>query len=267
MSQTQSQIRVLSNAIETGDVDTVNQILANNPSLDLNFPVQARSASCLNKTTDLYCKTGEERYFNIIKSLIEHGAEINYIDDPQYCYTPLHTAIIKKQYNLTKYLLENGANPNQIMRDTDDLEYNPLVLAVDIKDIPILMLLLEHPKIRLNAWYCHRGINILMYALIGSNNDCDYYSDEVVDLLTKYVDITECTDDYYYGNKITVLHFACLYDRRTFITKMFMRENIEHIIHIGDCLPYEASTDDNFETVSKDTRNFFLNLMHEKGIY
>lgn len=61
-----------------------------------------------------------------IKELLNEGANINYID--KNMDSPLLIAISNNNYDLVKFLLENGANPNP---DPDKVYTLPLNLAID----------------------------------------------------------------------------------------------------------------------------------------
>ena len=76
-------------------------------------------------------------YLDIVKLLVQNGANIGakkYLSE-----TPLQTAVINDRYEISEYLLENGAEVN-----TDDILYGPLMIAVINCQVDLVKLLLFH---------------------------------------------------------------------------------------------------------------------------
>ncbi|SIN82115.1 Ankyrin repeat-containing protein [Chryseobacterium scophthalmum] len=72
---------------------------------------------------------------NVIKTLDEYPTEINLVGG-----TPLNHAINRGRYEIVKYIVERGANVN----DLYDKNYSPLMSAVNGKNIEMVKLLLEN---------------------------------------------------------------------------------------------------------------------------
>ncbi|MFI5149969.1 MAG: ankyrin repeat domain-containing protein [Bacteroidia bacterium] len=62
----------------------------------------------------------------IIKMLISHGADIN-LYDKEDGFTALEIASSKARVELVHFLLENGADPNINLYDTEDPEYDRII--------------------------------------------------------------------------------------------------------------------------------------------
>jgi len=160
----------LFNLIKDHKWDNIIDILNNN-DLEIDYNIRDSNNEYLLTYAILYNK------FNIIKLLIEKGAYIDIVDNEErsilyicikYGYidiikylleinkntisinildikdrlqkTPLHYAIQKKNYEITKLLLDNGANPNL----SEYNGYNALHLAVFTRDLSICKLVINY---------------------------------------------------------------------------------------------------------------------------
>lgn len=108
-----------------------------------------KKAYCPLTLAILYKKT------EIARTLIKAKVNLNVKpeDDTQYtpnCLTPLAACIIRNNYNLMKELLEAGAKPDEYSLmygrtfDYDNhIQYSPLMIAIERKDIRAIKILLE----------------------------------------------------------------------------------------------------------------------------
>lgn len=265
--------RGLWNATYVGHYDRVVQIFETCPNINPNFPISQYGKTFLYKATQRYIKFNQENFFNIIKLLISRGANIDYVveGNEQYEYiSPFHLAVMKKHYILIEYFLQNGANPNKHMHETYHEPLTPLMMAIIFKDMNTLKLLLKHPKIDLTANNAY-GMNALMYALTGKTCDgYEFYSEDIVDTLLKcnFVLTEKTTSEYEYQDTgITVMHIACLYERKEFLKKIFMWQDASTFAYIKNNynrLPYEtriSEEDEDESAVSDDMREFYKKLI------
>ena len=74
-----------------------------------------------------------------VKKLIESGADINYIDTSNDNMTPLMVSIVRNRIEITKYLIENGADTNS--QDVDGK--TPLMYAGSMNSFEMVQLLIE----------------------------------------------------------------------------------------------------------------------------
>lgn len=58
------------------------------------------------------CEIDEFLMMDMVKYLVEHGADVSIRDNYNYCYTPLIKAIEYKYWKLANYLIEHGDNVN-----------------------------------------------------------------------------------------------------------------------------------------------------------
>uniref|UniRef100_A0A1B6CRZ2 Uncharacterized protein n=1 Tax=Clastoptera arizonana TaxID=38151 RepID=A0A1B6CRZ2_9HEMI len=89
----------------------------------------------LSSSLQIACEKG---YFKIVKKLIEFGANLNAKDIAGF--TPLHDAIINKNINISKYLLDQGADP---MVKEDDYGFYPFHYACRMNNLKFIQLLLK----------------------------------------------------------------------------------------------------------------------------
>ncbi len=64
----------------------------------------------ITQTVRQYLLQLKKNYTEVVKFLIKHKASLNIIN--KYGDSPLHIAVSKKKYYITKILLSAGANPN-----------------------------------------------------------------------------------------------------------------------------------------------------------
>lgn len=72
-------------------------------------------------------KAAYEGNLNIVKDLIENGADINYIDE--YCGTALHGAANNRNLEMVKYLIEKGADLNLVGLNQDTVLHDAVIHA------------------------------------------------------------------------------------------------------------------------------------------
>ena len=126
------------------------------------------------KSTALWeaCEAGN---FELVKFLVENGADINIdiYDISDYGLGALRYASMGDHYNIMKYLLEKGADPDSPDLDTghtilmDRLQYYKGKLQKD-KEIKIIKLLIEF-KADLNAECYNRGYGCGCSMIIGKH--------------------------------------------------------------------------------------------------
>lgn len=140
----------------------------------------------------------------LLKNLISHGININLLNNK--FLSLLIISVTKKQYNITKFLLKNGADINYY--GPENLE-NPLTIAFHNNDIKMIKLLLKN-RININIQDKHLctplhylfsikneiPINIKRYLLnnICNINICDKFMNSVLNLLTQNEDWTKYED-------------------------------------------------------------------------
>ena len=104
-------------------------------------------------------------------------------------HTFLHAAVLEGRYDLIKFLLENGANPNLV----DAANASPLTSAAEDCNFEVVQLLLSYkadPNIRYNS-DMSPAIGVL-FSLHSSNRD-DYFENakKVVELLAPQTEFEE----------------------------------------------------------------------------
>lgn len=86
------------------------------------------------------CKLGQ---FDTVKSLLERGAEVNFLDEESFM--PLHYACEISNHNIAQLLLKYGANVSGAMRNLSNEKWKtPLHNACDKGHFTIVQLLLDH---------------------------------------------------------------------------------------------------------------------------
>lgn len=88
-------------------------------------------------STPLHIASGDKEKVDVVRVLIEHGANVNATD--KHNSTPLHFATEYKNKNVVALLLENGANPNAESIGN----YTPLHFAAKWEEMDIVDLLLS----------------------------------------------------------------------------------------------------------------------------
>ncbi|MBI4621583.1 MAG: caspase family protein [Desulfobacterales bacterium] len=116
----------LTNAVSRGDVQQVKTLLDSGAQIDEQGGDPSRTPLAWAITY---------RHFDIVKLLIERGADLNY----RGMGSPLSWAIKVGDINLVNFLIEKGANVNQIQWDLS----TPLMEAAQKRNTNIVDLLLE----------------------------------------------------------------------------------------------------------------------------
>ena len=146
-------------AVYRGDHERTQQLLAENPQLDI-FEAAAvgeidRVRELLDEDPSLanawaddgFQPLGLSVFFGhpaTAQVLLEAGAEVNSASRNDFKVMPLHSACAvsdaEKRYELAKMLLERGADPNARQKD----EFTPLMAADQVGDTRLRELLVQH---------------------------------------------------------------------------------------------------------------------------
>ena len=146
-------------AVYSGDQKRVEELLAENPQLDV-FEAAAlgkvdRLRELLDQDQSLanawaddgFQPLGLASFFGHVEAarlLVERGAEVNSASRNQMKVMPLHSAAAASdpdtRYEITKLLLDHGADPNAKQQD----EYTPLMAADQHGDSRLRELLVQH---------------------------------------------------------------------------------------------------------------------------
>ena len=139
-----------------------------------------------------------ELMFQMVKLLIESGADINH--PGEYKYTPLHSAVAYGNRALVSFLLDHGAD----VSCKDELGTTPITSAIDSRKLDIMRLLVEKDA-DVNVSDCF-GITPLAEAVV--NKDL-----ELVELLiSKKADVNLKTRTKSYSReRVFVLYEAVRY--------------------------------------------------------
>lgn len=90
-------------------------------------------------STLIRSENDNDTIIDILKILLTDGFDINKLDS-QYL-SPLIASVQQRKYPVTKFLLENGANPNY---SGSENKQNPIVIAIYYGDIPVIELLINN---------------------------------------------------------------------------------------------------------------------------
>ena len=185
-SNDQTTEELLCTTILEGNVKQLQKLI--DQGANLNYP-------CKNEFFPLgyACKHGNENLLEIVKMLVENGAELESLN--QFDLTPMMSMMVnlniahtKQQTKIMKYLISKGANVNFRSPMTDaNFEDSPLAFATLYRLTDIVKLLLKNgAKISSK----HPGCPIILNALA----EGDY---EIADLLLEYgndIDILDYKD-------------------------------------------------------------------------
>ena len=115
----------LSYAVNNGDIEIAKLLLENKVKIKDELLIAIKSPIV-------------ESSINIMKLLIENGANINYTDENGF--NPLNIAIESGDMELTKFLITNGANVNSLMQDGVSL----IGYAIAQNNMDLLQMLIEN---------------------------------------------------------------------------------------------------------------------------
>ena len=115
----------LSYAVNNGDIEIAKLLLENKAKIKDELLIAIKSPIV-------------ESSINMMKLLIENGANINYTDENGF--TPLNIAIESGDMELTKFLITNGANVNSLMQDGVSL----IGYAIAQNNMDLLQMLIEN---------------------------------------------------------------------------------------------------------------------------
>lgn len=147
-----------------------------------NIKINKLSAKTL--FTIIQSENSNHDKIKLIKMLIDHHIDINTLNH-QYL-SPLIVAIYQKEYSIIKFLLESGANPNYYGPENNN---NPLVIAINKSNIPVIELLLEYDiEVNVRDKYLRTPI----HHLFASKNDIPI---EIKKILLKKLDNINSVDN------------------------------------------------------------------------
>ena len=115
----------LSYAVNNGDIEIAKLLITNKAKIKGELLLAIKSPIV-------------ESRIDMMKLLIDNGADINYADENEF--TPLNTAIEIGDMELTKFLITNGANVNSLMQDGVSL----IVYAISQNNMDLLQILIEN---------------------------------------------------------------------------------------------------------------------------
>jgi ankyrin repeat protein len=149
----------LMQAVYRGDREKADELLAQNPELDVFEAAAVGRTERLRElldgdpslanawAEDGFQPLGLASFFGHVEAarlLVEHGAEVNSASRNQMKVMPLHSAAAASdpdvRYGIAKLLLEHGADPNAKQQD----EYTPLMAADQHGDMRLRDLLVQH---------------------------------------------------------------------------------------------------------------------------
>ena len=103
-------MKILFDYIRVNNIQGVKSILENNQSL-IQFQLDRYD---LFQAAMFYCESSTKN-FEMLELLLEFGADINsFYTDGHNEYTPLKRSLFRKDIDLLLFLLQRGANPNQL---------------------------------------------------------------------------------------------------------------------------------------------------------
>lgn len=161
--QAKDDIEQLHWACRNGQLDRVREILKENPDLcTMNYHSFVSSISPL----EIAATSSHTHNLDIVKLLIEHGADINQ-RDPQFGQLPLHRSCEQGVLNLIEFFLDCGMDPNS----KDGTGQSSLCIAAEHGRTDVCKLLLDRgAKPSLDARY--KGMTPKQWAEKGRHYDC-----------------------------------------------------------------------------------------------
>lgn len=129
----------LYHAAEEGDAETVRLLIA--AGADLNMPRPSLSLNLkdlMNNPQGAICVASDRQHWEIVRMLAEAGADVNATWEYM---TPLLCAIFVGNVEITKFLIEHGADVNY--RNSTESRA-PLLLAIRVGNVEITKILIEH---------------------------------------------------------------------------------------------------------------------------
>lgn len=205
-------------AIDRGDLDAVQELLAKNPGLARRL-IRWGPLLCPCKTEPLhYLSDGRfnrlfdhERHVDIARLLLEAGAPVD--GSPDFGETPLHGAASLGEPGIAAVLLEFGADAEARATYPGIPNGTPLDFAVHFGMVEVVDVLVSHgaevlsPRMAAGAGRAdllHESIGSLSDAELRDAYRCAAVCDraEVVDVLLERVDVNADVD------KATALHWA-----------------------------------------------------------
>lgn len=135
---------LLYTAAEEGDIETVRLLIA--AAVDVNKPLSTTSLphdyGFLKATSPdpqgAICVASDRQHWDIVRMLAEAGADVNATWED---LTPLHYAIFDGNVEITKFLIEHGADVNY---RNSAKSLAPLLLAIRVGNVEITKILIEH---------------------------------------------------------------------------------------------------------------------------
>lgn len=124
-------------AIESGNFDIAKLMIDKGADTNAKskYGRDVQPLSCLINQ----CEIDEFLMMDMVKYLVEHGADVSIRDNYNYCYTPLIKAIEYKYWKLASYLIEHGDNVNV----QNNCGQTPLTEAILFKHLDLAKLIVD----------------------------------------------------------------------------------------------------------------------------
>lgn len=157
-------------AIEKGNLEIAKELInaGANVNIPNSFGYSAFTGMCLLGYKDL------------IELSLKNGARVNEmyvgtnnVNDGKTCYSALHNAVLKNHYDVTKILLENGANPNLKAEGISSFD-----IAKENNNTKILDLLEKYKNVKQEIKATEK-VKLFSNEAPDANNDLQYNADIV----------------------------------------------------------------------------------------